>query len=159
MNIIEWKKDKINGILSAFDRMIIKGYPLQLCNVRQMGYFLSHNNILLKDFGDYANKVTNELCEHIENIAKLNNKPYQYVSSNDIDKATLAREIYVNNPEDGLVCIFSNIEVCSTMNVVKNAKEKKLELKWSKRRCKYYYLYCFHYFCCICCHRRVYCFC
>lgn len=34
MNIINKYKDKIKGVLSTFDRMIIKGYVLQLCNYR-----------------------------------------------------------------------------------------------------------------------------
>ena len=41
MNIIEWKQDKIKGVLSTFDRIIIKGYSRQLSNIKQMGYFLS----------------------------------------------------------------------------------------------------------------------
>ena len=142
MNIIEWKKEKINGILSTFDRIIIKGYSRQLSNVNQMGYFLSHNNILLKDFGDYAEKVTKDLCKHIENIAITNNRPYQFIYGNDTDKGELARKILEESPiDDGLICILSGIEVCSTMNVIKNGKEKKLELKWGPRKCKYYYLY------------------
>ena len=109
-----------------------------------MGYFLSHNNVLLKDFGEYAEKVTKSLCEHIENIAKINNRPYQFLYGNDIDKGELARKILQENPiQDGLIGIFSNIEVCSTMNVIKNGKTKKLELKWGPRKCKYYYLYYF----------------
>ena len=142
MNIIEWKQEKIKGVLSTFDRIIIKGYSLQLSNVSQMGYFLSHNNILLKDFGEYAENVTKSLCNHIENIAKENNRPYQFLYGNDEDKGELARKILEENPtSEGLICIFSNIEVCSTMNVTKNGKTKKLELKWGPRKCKYYYLY------------------
>ena len=144
MNIIDWKQEKIKGILSTFARIIIKGYSLQLSNINQMGYFLSHNNVLLKDFGEYAEKVTKSLCEHIENIAKINNRPYQFLYGNDIDKGELARKILQENPiQDGLIGIFSNIEVCSTMNVIKNGKNKKLELKWGPRKCKYYYLYYF----------------
>ena len=144
MNIIDWKREKIKGVLSTFDRIIIKGYSLQLSNVSQMGYFLSHNNVLLKDFGTYASNVTNSLCEHIENIATTNNRPYQFIFGNSVDKGELARNILTENPiDDGLICIFSNIEVCSTMNVIKNGKTKKLELKWGPRKCKYYYLYYF----------------
>lgn len=142
MNIIDWKKEKIKGVLSIFDRVIIKGYSRQLSNVSQMGYFLSHNNILLKDFGEYAENITKSLCKHIENIATINNRPYQFIYGNDIDKGTLAKQILDENPvENGLICILSNVEVCSTMNVVKNGKDKKLELKWGPRKCKYYYLY------------------
>ena len=130
MNIIDWKKEKIKGVLSIFDRVIIKGYSRQLSNVSQMGYFLSHNNILLKDFGEYAENITKSLCKHIENIASSNNRPYQFIYGNDIDKGTLAKQILDENPvENGLICIPSNVEVCSTMNVAKNGKDKKLELK------------------------------
>ena len=144
MNIIDWKQEKIKGILSTFDRIIIKGYSLQLSNINQMGYFLSHNNVLLKDFGEYAEKVTKSLCEHIENIAKINNRPYQFLYGNDIDKGELARKILQENPiQDGLIGIFSNFEVFSTKKKKKNGKNKKLELKWCPRKCKYYYLYYF----------------
>lgn len=58
-----------------------------------MGYFLSHNNILLKDFSAYAEKVTKSLCSHIEDIAKTNNRPYKFLYDNDSDKGELARKI------------------------------------------------------------------
>lgn len=106
--------------------------------------FLSHNNILLKDFGSYAEMVTKSLCEHIKSLAKDNNRPYQFCYGNDIDKGELARQILNENPiDEGLICIFSNIEVCSTMNVCKDGANKKLILKWGPRKCKYYYLYYF----------------
>ena len=112
MNIIDWKKEKIKGVLSTFDRIIIRGYSLQLSNVSQMGYFLSHNNVLLKDFGTYAEKITKSLCEHIENIATVNNRPYQYIYGNDVDKGNLAKDILEENPVDeGLICIFSIVEL------------------------------------------------
>ena len=142
MNIIEWKQDKIKGVLSTFDRIIIKGYSRQLSNIKQMGYFLSHNNVLLKDFGTYAENVTKSLCSHIENLASNNNRPYKFIYGNNEDKGNIARQILEENPiEEGLICILSNIEVCSTMNIFKNKLTKKLELKWDKRKCKYYYLY------------------
>ena len=58
MKIIEKFKDKINGFLSGFDRrfdrMIIKGHILQLFSDSEKRYFLSQENVLLKDYGDYA---------------------------------------------------------------------------------------------------------
>lgn len=40
MNIIQQNNEKINGILQTFDRMIVNGYLLNLCNYRQFLYFL-----------------------------------------------------------------------------------------------------------------------
>jgi len=61
MNIIEKFKDKINGVLETFDRMIINGYILQLCNYRQFLYYLIQNNIKLVDFNRFAQDQTNIL--------------------------------------------------------------------------------------------------
>ena len=50
MNIIEQNKEKINGILETFDRMIINGYSLNLCNYRHFLYYLIQNDVKLVDF-------------------------------------------------------------------------------------------------------------
>jgi len=44
----EQNKEKINGVLKTFDRMIINVYLLNLCNYRQFLYYLIKNNIKLK---------------------------------------------------------------------------------------------------------------
>ncbi len=54
MNIIQQNNDKINGILETFNRMIINGYLLNLCNYKQFLYYLIKNNIQLKDFNSFA---------------------------------------------------------------------------------------------------------
>lgn len=54
VKIIEKFKDKIKGVLSGFDRMIIKGHLRQLFSDSGKRYFLSQEDVLLKDFGEYA---------------------------------------------------------------------------------------------------------
>lgn len=53
MNIIQKNKEKINGVLETFDRtfdrMIINGYILQLCNYRQFLYYLIQSCVQLYD--------------------------------------------------------------------------------------------------------------
>ena len=66
--ILEQYKDKINGTFSFFDRMIIKGHIRQFFSTSGKGYFLSEQNVLLKDFSAYANQVTADIVSHAENI-------------------------------------------------------------------------------------------
>ena len=73
MNIIQQNKEKINGILETFDRMIINGYLLNLCNYRQFLYYLIQNNVQLNDFNNFALQQTNSLCTNIEEYIKENN--------------------------------------------------------------------------------------
>ena len=58
INILKQNKEKINGILETFDRMIINGYLLNLCNYRHFLFYLIENNIKLVDFDKFASKET-----------------------------------------------------------------------------------------------------
>lgn len=69
MKIIEKFQDKIKGVLSGYDRMIIKGHLRQFFSPSGKMHYLSQENILLKDFGEYAKGVTTKIKEHVEKIA------------------------------------------------------------------------------------------
>ncbi len=58
MNILEQNKEKINGIFSTFDRMIINGYILPLQNPRLFQFYLIQNNVKFVDFKEFAEKQT-----------------------------------------------------------------------------------------------------
>ena len=111
MNIIEQNKEKINGILSTFDRMLINGYILQLQNPQQFLYYLIQNNIQLKDFKEFAEQQTEILCSHINNYIKENNVNLQYLKQASTDKDELARLELEKNPDKyGLIAAFSAVE-------------------------------------------------
>lgn len=86
MNILEQNKEKSNGVLETFDRMIINGYLLNLCNYRHFLFYLIQNDIKLVDFDKFASKETNDLCNHIDNYIKENNVETSYLNSGKIDK-------------------------------------------------------------------------
>jgi hypothetical protein len=73
--MLEQYEEKINGEFSFFDRMIIKGHILQFYSPSGKKHFLSYNNVLLKDFGSYAQAITRQVCDHIEKYAALQNRP------------------------------------------------------------------------------------
>jgi len=142
MNIIEKYADRINGVLSTFDRIIIKGHILQLCNYRQFLYYLIENKVLLKEFKDFANKQTGELCENINRYIVENGVDLKYVNSPTISKSELALEEFnKDTSRTGLISAISTLELCETMTVVPNKSEKKLEVGKRTTKCKHYYLY------------------
>jgi len=142
MNIIESFKDKINGVLETFDRMIINGYILQLCNYRQFLYYLIQNGIKLVDFGKFAEEQTKSLCNHIERYVRDNGVEIQYLPSGKINKRELALQGMAGQTEKtGLISAFSAVELCNTMTVKPNRESKKLEIVSRPTKCKHYYLY------------------
>ena len=142
MNIIEKYDNKIKGILSGFDRIVINGYSRQLNNCRQFLYYMIQNDCNLVDFHKFAEEHTNSLCDHIENLVSLQNRPREFVMSSNVSKDEIARKLFQEFPvEEGLVCCISSMEVCNTMTVKGNKKTKLLEVTRRHTKCKYYYLY------------------
>ncbi len=142
MNILEQNKNKINGILETFDRMIVNGYLLNLCNYRQFLYYLIQNNVKLKHFDKFALQQTESLVNNIENYVKNNNAEVTYLNSGKIDKDGFAKNIFNHNPNKiGLITALSTVELCNTMTVKPNQETKKLEVTSKPTKCKHYYFY------------------
>lgn len=142
MNILEQNKEKINGIFSTFDRMIINGYILPLQNPRLFQFYLIQNNIKFVDFKEFAEKQTSSLCSHIDNYIQENNVTLQYLKSGKEDKQALAKTALVeSNNKVGLIAAFSAVELCRTSTIQANHETKKLEPTIKNTKCKHYYLY------------------
>jgi len=142
MLIIDRFGEKINGVLSTFDRMIIKGHILQFFSESGKKYFLSQENVKYMDFSAYAKHITAGIDEHIKSMAAENGRPYQYLYSPKISKEGTALALLKENPvETGLVCVLSTVEICKTLQPIKNQETGMLELRNVDRKCKYYYLY------------------
>ncbi|WP_296969473.1 hypothetical protein [Tepidanaerobacter sp. EBM-38] len=142
MKIIKKYQDKINGVLSTFDRIIIKGHIRQFYSPSGKRHFLSANNILYKDFGSYANRVTEDLKNHIKQLTDKVNRPYIYLNSSKISKEATALKALKDNPiESGLICTIATVELCSSLQAIPNKETQKLELRNVNRKCLYFYFY------------------
>lgn len=139
--ILEQFGNKINGIFSFFDRIIIKGHLRQFFSPSGKRHFLSENNILLKDFSSYANQVTSDLVSHVEKMAASENRPLLYLPSAQTSKEQAALQILMDNPvREGLICILSVVEYCQTLQPRKH-DNGLLSLDTVNRKCKYFYFY------------------
>ena len=142
MDILEQNKEKINGVFETFDRMIINGYLMSLLDYKQFGYYLSQNNVLLKDFDKFSLEKTKSLCNHIENYVKENNAQIHYLNSGKINKDEYTTKIFEQNPNKiGLIACLSTVELCNTMTVKPNHETHLLEVTSRPTKCKHYYLY------------------
>jgi len=139
--ILEQFEDKINGIFSFFDRMIIKGHIRQFFSPSDKRHFLSESNILLKDFSSYASQETGDLVSHVEKMAASENRPLRYLPSAQSSKEQAALQILKEQPiAEGLICILSVVEYCQTLQPRKH-DDGLLSLDTVNRKCKYYYFY------------------
>jgi hypothetical protein len=135
-------KDRIVGTITGFDRMLFRGTLRCLSHPKGTWVFLSSQHVLLKDYGQFVQRLSQEISEHSKAFAAEQGRPYQYLPSSSLSKEQLAREIKERDQiKRGLVCVFAAVEPCQTISVRPNRQSKKLELVSQSRHCKHLYFY------------------
>jgi hypothetical protein len=135
--------EKIIGVLSGFDRLVFRGTLRRISFVGGMMDFLWKRKVLLKEFGLFAQEVTDQVKEASCRAAKEKGRPVKYLYSSGIDKEAVAREIQAEDGiTEGLIAVLKSVELCMSYDIYRNREEKRLELVPRKRKC----LYLYHYF-------------
>jgi len=130
------------GVLNGFDRLRIRGTKRLLASVGGMFRFLWEQGIYLKDFGRYAESVTDQIRGATERLAETTGRPIQYLASSSTDKEAVARRmIQGEHVTQGPVCILSSVEPCWSYEIHRSRESRKLELRRKWRKCLHYYHY------------------
>jgi hypothetical protein len=134
--------DKVIGVLHGFDRLRFRGSKRGLCYAQGMLGFLWQVQILLKDFGSYADDTTNTLCQAIEARAHEMDLPTIYLASSGESKEKLA---LANAQEKGLssgpIAVLSCVEPCRSCDIGYEKETKKLVPILKDGKCLHYYHY------------------
>ncbi len=140
---IQCFSDKITGVLSGFDRLVLRATLRAIVYPEGMMGLLWNKQVLLKDFAPYAQSTTERLKESSCQAAQRQGRPVLYLPSSQTDKGALAQEIaHEDDVQDGLVAVFRCVEPCISYDVHRNRENKRLELVSRHRKC----LFLYHYF-------------
>jgi hypothetical protein len=121
--------DKITGVLSGYDRLVLRGSLLAIVFPEGMKRVLRLKHILLKDFGQWAQRMTEQLKEACCQAARNQNRPIVYLQSASADKEEAARKIAAKDGiTSGLVAILTCVEPCKSFEIYRNKHTHKLEL-------------------------------
>lgn len=130
------------GVLSGFDRLVLRGTVRPIAYVEGMQRFLSARGVLLKDFGKFAEATSNQVKEASLDVAARHGRPVMYLPSSGGRKDEQARAIAEKDGvKAGLVCVFKTVEPLLGFDINRNREEKKLELVMRQRKCLYLYHY------------------
>ena len=145
---IEKYRDQIAGVLSGFDRLVLRGSPRRL-NVayydatrqvmvaKGMEEFCWQNGILFKNYGDYLKKTSERVKNASTKAPTAAGVPVIYLREADPDKDKCARQVAAErNIKSGPVCVLSALEPCLTFDYVKSRIVQR------KRPCHVLYHYC-----------------
>ncbi len=141
-SFIQKHKPDVIGVLSGFDRLIFRGTPRSLCYLEGMNYLLVARKVPLKDFGDFARRVSERVKHASLSIARRQERPIEFLRSAGIRKDEFARSIAKREGiTKGLICVLKAIEPMRGFDINKNRDRKQLELVKRPRKCEHFYHY------------------
>lgn len=136
--------DHIKGTISCFDRMLLQGSLTEWGNTYKMDSYLLANQIKVMEYVNFASKFKEQLTEHIVALASKNNMEIEYIRTpNRFDKeANIQKLIKENNPQPGIIHIYSAMEICDCFSPTYDKNNHKAFLKIATTKCLHYYIYC-----------------
>ena len=78
---IERHRDRIRGVLSGCDRVLFRGTLRSLEYRKGFEAFLLTHRVLYKDFGTFAQGLSDEVKAHAKAFAKRHGRPLIYLAS------------------------------------------------------------------------------
>ena len=139
---LERYRDRITGTLEGFDRVLFRGTLRSIAHVNGLQTFLYSQRILMKDFGDYAQSLSQRIVEHAKQVASGLARPYIYLPSSKDSKEELAIQIMDRDRiKQGLICVFACVEPCQSFDLRKDRLAQRLKLIPKERKCLHLYFY------------------
>ncbi len=92
-------QDQISGVLSGFDRLVLRGTLRSIAHAAGMNQYLYDSEILLKNFGSHVEQVSQRLKSASLAEAAAAHRPVRYLASSALSKEDIARRI---SAEDGI---------------------------------------------------------
>lgn len=135
----------VTGTLSGFDRVLFRGTQRMLANVSGLMAYLCCSGVLLKEFGSWANQLTEQVRSTGQRVMEDQSRPVVYLGRSSIDKEQTARQIAARDGiSSGSVCLLESIEPFWGYEVQRNRQQKKLVLRLRQRMCVHQYHYLIH---------------
>jgi hypothetical protein len=135
----------VSGVLSGFDRLVLRGYLRRLCYPQGLEGFLAFRGICRKDFGDHAEAWTQLVQESSLEPIIAQGVHFEHLTSNSVDKGAIAQRILQENGNvTGPVCVLTVVEPCTIWNAHRSRDLKRIVFDRRQGRCKHIYFYINH---------------
>ncbi|MCP4407062.1 MAG: MarR family transcriptional regulator [Gammaproteobacteria bacterium] len=134
--------DKIQGVLSVYDRVIIQGTLPGACHAKGMTSLLYADKRRIFDYPAYAKWLRDQVRKNVHEIARTNNLEIEHINKRNVRKDALVQKVLRQRGEaPGLVHILSAMESCSSYKPWYNKRTHKAYLKPDTGQCLHYYIY------------------
>ena len=134
--------EKISGILSCYDRIVITGTLPVLSNAKHLAAYMFENNIRIFDYEKFALPYRDRLKENAQSLATGAGIGIEHIRSSGVRKEAVVEGILKKRgTHPGLVHIISVMEGCTTYKPWHDKVSHKTYLKYDQGKCLIYYFY------------------
>jgi hypothetical protein len=132
----------VTGVLTGFDRILFRGTLRSISYVEALQRFLNCHSILYKDFGHFAQDISQRIKDRALKVAEQAGRPYIYVGSSSLSKEAIALNIARDDRvTEGLICVLGCVEPCQSFAMRKDRGTKTRHLVPAQRKCLHFYFY------------------
>jgi len=141
-DLLQRYADQILGVISCYDRVIVRGAIPQFSYAKAMESYLRVQSIRLFDFPRFAMPLRDAIRENAEQLAQAHGMEVQFIRHHDERKeAIVARILEQRGDGPGLVAILSALEVCLSFEARYDKKTGRTRLRPDRAKCLHYYFY------------------
>ena len=140
--LIERYSEKILGVLTCADRIVITGTLPVLSNSKSMTNYMYAQKVRIFDYPKFAEPFREQLRKNAERIAKENNIEIKFLRKSSIRKETIISNVLEKRGlHSGLVHILSIMEGCPTYEPWHDKPSGRTYLRGALGKCLTYYFY------------------
>jgi hypothetical protein len=141
-DLTERYSDRIVGVLSCYDRVIVHGSIPLFCYAAGMASFLRVRGVRLFDFPKFAAPYREAIRENAERLARENGLTVQYMRNTKTRKEeVVAQALAARGEAPGLVAILSALETCPSYEARFDKRTGRTSLRPDRAKCLHYYFY------------------
>jgi hypothetical protein len=141
-DFIERHAEKIAGVLSCLDRVVITGTLPDICHADAATRFLFNKGFRIFDYTQFAEPLRDQIRLHAETLASAHGLTIESLRNRDVRKEDRIQEILAQRGRHpGLVHVFSAMEPCPSFQPWHDKTTHKTFLKYKDGKCLHYYFY------------------
>ena len=140
--LIDRYDDRIAGVLSCYDRVVVTGTLPTVCYAEGMTRFLYARQIRIFDYPEFAMTLRDRVREAAASLAAEAGIAIEHVAKSHVRKeAIVAKVLEQRGGHPGLVHVISAMEACNAYKPWHDKQTHKTYLRPDSGKCLHYYFY------------------
>jgi hypothetical protein len=142
VSLTERYDDRIAGVLSCYDRVVITGTIPVICYAEGMTRFLYARGIRIFDYPPFAQKLRDRVRDAAVSLAAQAGVSIEHIAKSHIRKEdVVARVLEQRGDQPGLVHVISAMEACDSYRPWHDKATGKTFVRPDSGKCLHYYFY------------------